>query len=94
MLYIMTGNHDHSGSTLCASCLESANYKKERQAKSRSYAHAYYDSNKDWIFLKKALERMERGVRVSRHTIERLHEAKIYMALHASKLPDNLCDPT
>jgi hypothetical protein len=80
----MTGNHNHSGSTMCATCLESATYKEESQAKSRSYSNAYYSFNKDRILLKKALERIERGVRVSRRTLERLHEAKLCSLVPAS----------
>ena len=83
--YPMSDNHNHSEcSTLCAACLESATYKEDQQAKMRSYSHAYYNINKDRILLKKALERIERGIRVNRRTIERLHEANIYPYVLAS----------
>lgn len=84
MAYHMSDNHNHLCSTICAACLESATYKEEQQAKSRSYSHAYYNLNKDRILLKKALERIEKGVRVSKRTRERLHEAQICSVVEAS----------
>jgi hypothetical protein len=81
----MSDNHNHSDcSTLCAACLESANYKEDQQAKMRSYSQAYYNINKDRILLKKALERIEKGVSVNKRMMERLHEAHIYPSVHVS----------